>query len=143
MRTRPVAMGFSLALGILGVIFQIVMPLSMLVLGGYLLLYLGFLAMLERKYERDMERRLQAGPHPYQRLYRMDISAEYYDLVDFSEAVEGDIFPPEGEMRDVVLKIKCPICGTVQEAYVGASGTSHRCINCGLTAQIDIPNIRM
>ena len=143
MRTRPVKMGFSLALGILGVIFQIVMPLSMLVLGGYLLLYLGFLKMLERKYERDMERRLQAGPHPYQRLYRMDISAEYYDLVDFSEAVEGDIFPPEGEMRDVVLKIKCPICGTVQEAYVGASGTSHRCINCGLTAQIDITNIRM
>lgn len=146
MRTRGVFRGLTLSLGIIGLLPMIAMPASFIVLAGTLLAYLAFLKAMEGKQIKDLEGRMLTGPHPYGHIGSITGAVLRYRLIEFCEEVPGDVLPDDtfdGEEAYVRMRVECPRCGKRQDALIDGFDRPHVCLDCGLSAQVDIPRIRM
>jgi heat shock protein HtpX len=145
MWTRPGMIFFLVLLGVVGLVVHLVNPLTYLITGVFIFIFISYLKIVQRKFEKDMQTRMEMGPHPYDHHGSVGETLKKFRMVSLSKPVGTDFFPNEDETEPVMISITvaCPNCGKEQKVFLSRSGEPHRCSYCGLLAQVDLPGVRI
>ena len=141
MRTRPVYIGASMFLCILGLFLQLVAPVSIIFTIMPLLLLFLVLYGLKIKYHSWTIKRESSGPHPYWHLSSIADAVVKYHLLAFCEPKDssdelGNAIVDNSNHR--CMQVRCPKCGEVQEVKLLGKITQHACTNCAVSGVVRI-----
>ena len=126
MWSRAVYAALAALLGILGLSFQIFLPLTFIFTVIPLVVLAGFMILMKRKYSKWEEDRQTQPEHPYLHLSSIKDAAMVYNVLDFCESIEPDGTTIRPDCKVAV----CPRCGTRQEIPLYQDGKYVRCYGC-------------